>query len=90
MEETTVKNGEVVGFNTTTSNVTNSIKGATVKKTLNDSISIDSNVSKVIDIGSKMSTDKISIVKKDGTLEAYDISKVVTLAKIFCSVISEV
>jgi transcriptional regulator NrdR family protein len=80
MEETTVRSGEVVGFSNSSANVTNSIKGATVKKTI-DTQAEESIVSKVVDIGSKMSTDKVSIVKKDGTLEAYDITKVVTAIK---------
>ncbi len=79
MEETTAKNGEVVGISSMSSNVTNSIKGATVKKAEN--LSVDSRVSNIVDIGAKMSTDKISIVKKDGTLEAYDVTKVVTAIK---------
>ena len=79
MEETTVKNGEVVGFTNASINVTNSIKGATVKKPIEQSVEVESN--NVVDIGSKLSTDKISIIKKDGTLEAYDVTKVVTAIK---------
>ena len=79
MEETTAKNGEVVGINSVSANVTNSIKGATVKKAISETTETISN--NIVDIGSKMSTDKISIVKKDGTLEAYDITKVVNAIK---------
>ena len=79
MEETSVKNGEVVGFGNVSSNVTDSIKGTTVRKTIEE-VS-DVNTAKIVDFGSKLSTDKISIVKKDGTLEAYDITKVVTAIK---------
>ena len=81
MEETTAKNGEVVGFNNISSSVTNSIKGATVKKTEEESFVNSDDVSKVVDIGSKLSTDNIHIVKKDGTLEDYDITKVVKAIK---------
>lgn len=81
MEETTAKNGEVVGFNNISSGVTNSIKGATVKKTEEESFVNSDDVSKVVDIGSKLSTDNIHIVKKDGTLEDYDITKVVKAIK---------
>jgi len=79
MEKTTGKNGEVVGFNSASTNVTNSIKGATVKKASIEEADI--NMGKVIDIGKKLSTDNIKIVKKDGTLEDYDINKVVTAIK---------
>ncbi len=81
MEETTAKNGEVVGLNNISSNVTNSIKGATVKKTEEECFVNSNDVSKVVDIGSKLSTDNIHIVKKDGTLEDYDITKVVKAIK---------
>ena len=63
MKETTMKNGEVVEFSTTTGNATNSIKVAPVKKVSAEEIT--NNLNKVIDIGSKLSTDKIKIVKKD-------------------------
>ena len=81
MEETTAKNGEVVGMGNVSSNVTNSIKGTAIKKSVEEPINNNTISSKVIDIGSKMSTDRINIVKKDGTLEAYDITKVVTAIK---------
>lgn len=53
MEETTARNGEVVGLKSVVSNnaVTNSIKGGTLKPF---SESINDNNHKVIDIGSKM------------------------------------
>lgn len=79
MEETTAKNGEVVGINSMASNITNSIKGSTVRKTVCDVT--EESISNIVDIGSKISTDKINIVKKDGTLEAYDITKVVKAIK---------
>ena len=81
MEETTAKNGEVVGMGNMSSNVTNSIKGTAIKKSVEEPINNNTISSKVIDIGTKMSTDRINIVKKDGTLEAYDITKVVTAIK---------
>ena len=81
MEETTAKNGEVVGMSNVSSNVTNSIKGTAIKKSVEEPINNNTISSKVIDIGTKMSTDRINIVKKDGTLEAYDITKVVTAIK---------
>ena len=79
MKETTMKNGEVVEFSNNSTNVTNSIKGATVKKTAEKNQ--DNNLGKVIDLGKKLSTDNIKIVKKDGTLEDYDITKVVKAIK---------
>ncbi len=79
MKETTMKNGEVVEFSNNSTNVTNSIKGATVKKTAEENQ--DNNLGKVIDLGKKLSTDNIKIVKKDGTLEDYDITKVVKAIK---------
>ena len=81
MEETTTKNGEVVGFGTSSTNLTNSITGATVRKTVDEDYEKNSDGSNIVDIGTKLSTDKISIIKKDGTLEAYDISKVVIAIK---------
>lgn len=81
MEETTVKNGEVVGIGNMSSNVTNSIKGSAVKKSQEEPVKECECSSKIVDIASKKSTDKINIVKKDGTLEAYDITKVVTAIK---------
>lgn len=79
MKETTMKNGEVVEFSNNSTNVTNSIKGATVKKTAEGNQ--DNNLGKVIDLGKKLSTDNIKIVKKDGTLEDYDITKVIKAIK---------
>ena len=79
MEETSVKNGEVVEFSvSSTANVTNSIKGATVRKPEISGVDLSANI---VNFGSKFSTDKIQIVKKDGTLEAYDITKVVKAIK---------
>ena len=79
MKETTMKNGEVVEFSNNSTNVTNSIKGATVKKAAEENQ--DVNLGKVIDLGKKLSTENIKIVKKDGTLEDYDITKVVKAIK---------
>ncbi len=79
MKETTMKNGEVVEFSNNSTNVTNSIKGATVKKAAEENQDI--NLGKVIDLGKKLSTENIKIVKKDGTLEDYDITKVVKAIK---------
>ncbi|MCD8377664.1 MAG: anaerobic ribonucleoside-triphosphate reductase [Candidatus Gastranaerophilales bacterium] len=79
MKETTVKNDGVVGLNCASTNVMNSINGATVKKTSNGNQDVTLN--NVIDIAKKLSTDNIKIVKKDGTLEDYDVTKVVTAIK---------
>ena len=79
MEETSVKNGGVVEFSvSSTANVTNSIKGSTVRKPEISDVDLSTNI---VNFGSKLSTDKIQIVKKDGTLEAYDITKVVKAIK---------
>ena len=68
MEETSVKNGGVVEFSvSSTANVTNSIKGATVRKPEISDVDLSANI---VNFGSKLSTDKIQIVKKVATDKA--------------------
>ena len=82
MNETTKREESVVGFDKSSGNMTNTIKGATIKMNAEKIQSQQHNTTgQVIDFCPKISTNNIKIVKKDGTLENYDVSKVVIAIK---------
>ncbi len=80
MNKTTKREESVVGFDKSTGNMTNTIKGATVKVNA-EKIQSNNSVGQIIDFCPKISTNNIKIIKKDGTLENYDVSKVVIAIK---------